>query len=249
MKKIKLNALIVDDELADRDLLYYMLKRNPGIDQINVASNVEDALYKLIDSSPDIVFLDIMMPDKSGLDLIELLQKRNIESTIVIASAYKDLAIEAIKNQIYDFILKPINENDLKHIIEKHRLKKNTNFNEKIDKVLENIENEVKIRISTQTSHILVAPDDILYCNADGSYTEIHLTNGNVEIANTYLAKVEKILEDFNFFRISRSTLINLDKLWKVNRNENSCILNAREGIEVKIKGSAKQMKLLCELI
>ncbi|MGQ8337627.1 LytR/AlgR family response regulator transcription factor [Sunxiuqinia sp. A32] len=247
MKKLRLKALVVDDEKADRDLLCYLLKSNSGIGEIHEAGNVEDALFKFIDISPDIVFLDIVMPGKSGLDFIELIKKRNLATNIIIVSAYKDSAIEAIRSQVYDFILKPINEKDLSSLIEKYRVHKNMNINEKLDKVLNNIDNGLKLKISSKNSHILIDPNDILYCAAEGSYTDIHLTNGSIELANTYLAKVEKMLEDFRFFRIGRSTLINLDKLWKVNRNDNSCVLSALEK-NVKLRGSAKQIKLLCEM-
>ena len=247
MKKEKLKALIVEDEKPDRDLLSYLLKSNSGVKEVHEAENVEDGLFKFIDLNPDIVFLDIMMPGKSGFDFVELIKKRNLETNIVIISAYPDAAVRAIKNQVFDFLLKPVDEKELYRLINKYRARKNINISEKLDKVLENIENPLKLKISSKNSHILIEPGDIVYCTAEGSYTDIHLSNGNVELANVYLAKIEKLLTEYRFFRIGRSALINLDKLWKVSRNDNSCTLLVNNK-EIKLKGSAKQIKILCEM-
>ena len=247
MKKIKLKALIVEDKKPDRDLLIRLLKSNPGITEVHHAENTEYGLFKFIDVNPNVVFLDIVMPEKSGIDFIELIRKRNLETNIVVISAYPDAAIEAIKNQVYDFLLKPVDEKKLYPLIEKYRVKKELNINEKLNKVLKDIEHPFKLKILSKNSYVLIDPNDIIYCSAEGAYTDIHLTNGNVELANAYLSKIEKFLQDYRFFRIGRSALINLDKLWKVNRNDHSCVLLANMK-EIKLKGSAKQIKALCEM-
>lgn len=247
MKKEKLKALVVEDEKPDRDLLNYLLKSNPGIKEVHEAENVEDGLFKFIDLNPDVVFLDIMMPGKTGFDFIELIKKRNLETNIVIISAYPDAAVKAIRNQVYDFLLKPIDEKVLNRLIDKYRVQKNINISEKLDRVLENIDHPLKLKISSKNSHILIEPQDIIYCTAEGPYTDIHLSNGNVELANVNLAKIEKLLTDYRFFRIGRSALINLNKLWKVSRNDNTCTLQVNKA-EIKLKGSTKQIKILCEM-
>ncbi len=247
MKKIKLKALIVEDEKPDRDLLNYLLKSNSGIKEVHEAKNAEDGLYKFIDVNPDIVLLDIIMPGKSGIDFIELIRKRNLETNIIIISAYPDAAIKAIKNQVFDFLLKPVNEKELHKLVEKYRVKKDLNINEKLDKVLVDLDNPLKLKISSINSHILIDPSDIIYCAAEGAYTDIHLSNGNVEIANTYISKIEKLLKEYRFFRIGRSALINMDKLWKVSRSDNSCTLLANNK-EIKLRGAAKQIKILCKM-
>ena len=247
MTENKLTALIVDDEKDARDVLRYMLKAYKEIDVIDEAENTESALYKFLDLRPDIVFLDLIMPGKNGMDFIELIKKQKIDTNIVIASAYRDMAIDAIKNEVYDFLLKPIGSRKLKSVITKIQKKKADSLNVGLDNILKNIKQDTKLKLSSTNSHILIAPDDILYCAAEGSYTNIHLDNGKIELANTYLGKMEEILNDHNFFRIGRSTLINLDKLWRANRSDNSCILLANKK-EVKLYGSKKQIKELCKI-
>ena len=246
MKKMKLRALVVDDEKSDRDLLSYLLKSHPGIEEVHVANSAEEGLFQFIDINPDIVFLDIVMPGKSGIDFINLIKKRNLETNLIITSAHREAAIEAIKKQVFDFILKPINEQKLFELIDKYQDQKHENINQKLDKVLNNIDSSFKIKISSRNSHLVVEPAKIVYCTAEGAYTDIHLSNGTIELANANLSKIETLLQDFRFFRIGRSTLINLDYLWKVNRSENTCTLLANDN-EVKLRGSAKLIKALCQ--
>ena len=247
MTNIKLTALIVDDEQDARDLLKYMLRNYNEIEVIAEAETTESALFKFMESRPDIVFLDLVMPGKNGMEFIELIRKQKLDTNIIICSAYKDMAIEAIKNEVYDFLLKPIGPRKLRNIINKILLKTNTNPNVKFDNVLSSIKQETILKLSSTNSHILIDPDDILYCVAEGSYTHIHLDDGKIELANTYLGKIEEILSGYNFFRIGRSHMINLDKLWRANKSDNSCILIANKK-EVKLYGSKTQIKELCKM-
>ncbi len=248
MRDKKLTALIVDDEKEDRDILTYMLKEHKEVTIIDQAESTESALFKFLELKPDIVFLDLVMPGKNGMELISLLKKQKIETDIVIVSAYRDMAIDAIKNEVYDFLLKPIGPRKLHKVIaniEKRRDKAN---NTHLDNLLDNFKHETKLRLSSTNSHILVDPNDILYCEAEGTYTRIHLENGNVELANTYLGKIEDFLiKNNNFFRISRRHLINIDKLWRANKADNSCILIANNE-ELKLYGSKKQIRELCKI-
>ncbi len=247
MKKSKLKALIVDDEEGARELLRYHLSKNTAISMIEEATTVEEALFMYLDFMPDIIFLDVVMPGRNGLDFIELLNKREIKSNVILVSGHKESAITAIKNNVYDFILKPIDVNKINKVIEKYRIKKTTSIEKKLDRVLKNVDEQVRIKISSTYNHTLISPEDILYCEAEGSYTNIHLDNGTREVANSYLGKIEKLLSDIHFFRISRSLLINIDKLSQVNKGDNSCILTTNEK-EVKLYGSKKQIKILCEM-
>lgn len=247
MRKGKLKALIVDDQLEARELLRFHLTKNPGISAIEEAPTVEDALFKYFEFMPDIIFLDIIMPGRDGVDLIQLLKKNEIKSNIVIVSGMEDAAINAIKNNIYDFILKPITSDKINKVIEKYRSKKDLNIYRKFEKVLEDVEQNARIRISSTYNHTLISPSEILYCEADGSYTKIYLDDGTVEVANGYLGQFERTLGSMNFFRIKRSLLVNLKKLKKVNISDKSCTLTSN-GKEIKLYGSKKLIKILCEM-
>lgn len=243
----KFRALIVDDEKEARDVLKYLLQRHPEIEVVDEAENCESALFKFIEKRPEIVFLDLVMPGKNGTDFISLIRKEKLDTNIVIVSSYRNMAIDAIKNDVYDFLLKPVNAAKLETIITTIKNRKSAIPNAELDALLTTIKNDPKLKLSSINSHIVIDPKEILYCEAEGSYTHIHLDNGTIELANTYLGKMEEILGNYDFFRIGRALLINLDKLKSVSRYDNSCVLNGNKK-EVKLYGSKKQIKELCKI-
>jgi len=247
MKSNNLKVLIVDDEQDARDILKYYLQEIPNIGSIEEASNTDEALFKYIDFNPDLLFLDIMMPGRNGDELIELLKRKEPGCHIIIVSAYRDKAIMAIQNNIYDFILKPVDPQILSEKVEKLQYKLESSIEEKFKKVLSTVDQGIKLKISSSNNHILIDPGDILYCEADGSYSYLVMNNGNKQLANTYLGKLEKILSAHRFYRISRSILINLDKLSHVNKNNSTCKLIGTD-FEITVSGSKKQIKILCEM-
>lgn len=247
MKKNNLKVLVVEEEQDARDLLKSHLNQVPDVGLIEEASNTEEALIKFININPDIIFLDILTTGKKGDELIELLKRKEPNCHIIIVSAHKESALTAIHNNVYDFILKPIDFDILIEIIEKYHSMIQSSIEEKFRKVLNLVDQGTKLKISSTNSHILIDPNEILYCEADGSYSYLIMKNGAKEIANTYLGKLEKILSEQRFFRISRSVLINLEKLSHVNKSDNTCTLIG-DKFEVTLSGSKKQIRVLCEM-
>jgi DNA-binding LytR/AlgR family response regulator len=243
-----LTVLIVDDEKDSRDLLKLMLKDFGGVEVINEAENTESALFKFLGHKPDLVLLDLVMPGKSGIEFVELLKKQKIETDIVIVSAHSNMAIDAIKNEVYDFLLKPVSHSQLKNVINKVKKKKAESSTRKLDNILNNVKSETKLMLSSATSHLMIDPNEILYCEAKNSLTKIHLEDGSMELSNSSLGKLEEVLANYNFFRIGRSTLINLDKLWRATRTDNSCTLLANKKKEVKLYGGKYRIRELCEM-
>lgn len=247
MKNMKVNALIVEDDKESRDLLHLYLKQHGGFSEIIEAYSAEDALFKLMETSPDIVFLDIQLPGKSGIDFLGLLSKQPIKTHFVIVSSSRNFAVDAIKFDVFDYLLKPVSKVELFNIIDRFRLKIITNPETKLKDVLKGLDDGVKIKFNSRNSYIIVEPKDIVYCQADGSYTDIYLSNGKKELASTYLAKVEEVLLRFNFTRISRSTLINVKWLRSVNRNNDTCTLLV-DGKEFVVQGTKPHIKALCNM-
>jgi DNA-binding LytR/AlgR family response regulator len=243
----KLSVLIVDDEQDARDVLRYFLQEIPSVERIEEASNSEETLFKYIETNPDIVFMDIVMPGRDGAELIELLKGKDPNCNIIIVSSYKDSAIMAIQNGIYDFLLKPIDFNILQEKVEKFQAQIQASIENKIQKALNNVDKVTKLKIASTYNHILIDPSEILYIEADGPYSVMTMQNGTKELANTYLGRLENILSEQRFFRLSRSILINLDKLSQVNKIDNTCTLLGTN-VEVCLSGSKKQIKILCEM-
>ena len=206
----KFKILVVDDEPEACLLLKSLLVEIDTVELVGCASNAEEALYLLVEHYPNLVLLDINLPGKSGIDLIHLIRKSNIDIPVVLVSAFKEYAIKAIRCQVYDFLLKPISRHDLKNVVEKYRRLNKKDLPGKLMELLNSIKEEVKIRINSQHSYILINPAEIVFCAAEEGYTTIYLTNGKTEIANTALKQIELKVKNYNFFRLGRSTLIKL---------------------------------------
>ncbi|WP_107822224.1 LytTR family DNA-binding domain-containing protein [Mangrovibacterium marinum] len=243
----KLTILIVDSEQDDRDILRNFLLEVPIVGRVEEASTTEEALFKFIATNPDIVLLDNLMPGRDGTELIQLFKGKAPNCLTIITSSRKDSAIIAIQNGIYDFILKPADLCHLQERIELFHKQQQASIDKKIQQALSSLEQNPKLRISTTNNHILINPDDIVYIEADGAYSTMYLQNGSKEVANTYLGKLEKILSKEQFFRLSRSTIINLHKLSQVNRVANTCTV-VGTNFEVSLSGSRRQIKILCEM-
>lgn len=242
-----LKVLIVYDEEPSRRLLRHHLKKMPEVRVIEESPSVENALFKIMEFAPDILFLDIVMPGRNGTELMELLRDKEMNCHVVVVSGAEESAILAIKNSVYDFLLKPFLKEDLETVMRRYLNKRMNSRGRKLDHILEQMDDYLKIRLSTSNDYLLLNPSDVAYCEAGGSYTIICLNSGAKEIANNYLGMIERKLSGKRFFRISRSHLINLDKLLKVSRNDHSCTL-AFGDKKVKLKVSLKQLKALSEL-
>ncbi|MCF8367718.1 MAG: LytTR family transcriptional regulator [Bacteroidales bacterium] len=140
-------------------------------------------------------------------------------------------------------MLKPVDKADLLSTI--NRIKEQsqqTNFNNKVDLLLNNLNNKNRIKLNTREGYILIDPNEIIFCRADGSYTEIHQTTSSTEVSTFNLGKIADYLTAKNFFRISRSAIINLNFLKEVNRKKKTCTL-LFDGKEMVFDIPKKQIK------
>lgn len=237
MGKKKLRSIIIDDEQESRELIDNLLH---GIEQVEVVatcSNVDDALTLILNLKPDILFLDIQMPGKTGFDLLNELKDFDITPYIIFVTAFDQYAIKAIQHSAFDYILKPVNKNNLQKSINRLSTQQtNMEFRKKIENFISGKHIHNKLKFNLRTGYILVNPNELLYCKADGNYTDLFLSNGKTETTTINLGKLYSMLPENIFFRISRSTIINLIFLNKVDRKNNLCILmNDKETIKLHI--------------
>lgn len=220
-------VLIADDEPEARLLLKSLLKEIRYVQVVGEANHAEEALYQLIEHYPDLILMDINMPGKSGMELIRLIRKRNVNVPVVFVSAFKEFAVQSIKNEVYDFLLKPVDRKELKEVIEKYRRRNDRDLPRRLMEVLENIREDSKIRINSRYSYILIDPSEIVFCETDGGYTAIYLANGKEEVASATLSQIESMVEKWNFFKLSRSILINIDYIRQVDKSNDKCLLKS----------------------
>ncbi|MEI6694516.1 MAG: LytTR family DNA-binding domain-containing protein [Bacteroidota bacterium] len=209
-----IKAIIIDDEKKSREVLMGLIDRYcPDVFVLIQADGCLDGIEKVKEYNPDIVFLDIQMPDGSGFNFLEAFDDFKFE--VIFTTAHDQYAIKAIKYSALDYLLKPINPDDLKEAIEKFLQKQDKGqINKNIKVLLENMKltgtASKKIILSTSEGIHILSTDEIIRCESDDYYTKFFLTNGNPILISKTLKQNEAMLSDFNFIRPHKSHLVNI---------------------------------------
>lgn len=241
-----LKILIVDDEPEARELLGLMIRDREDLEIAGLAGSVDEAIGMLKEHKPDLTLLDIQMPEKDGFQFIEEMNKIGILSGIIFVTAFENYAIRAIRSAAFDYILKPVKLNELIDSIDRFKGKQADDRQREITELLSKLNNtkSSKVKLNTRTGYFLIDPGEVCFCKADGNYTQIRLISGNTEITALNLGGVERKFGNGDFFRISRSYLINLNFLKQVDRKSSTCNLECKEGL-IKIKVPSQNIRLL----
>jgi DNA-binding LytR/AlgR family response regulator len=241
-----LKVVLVDDEPEARELLSYMLAGYKGVKVVGTAGNVDEALILVQKERPHLVLLDIQMPEKDGFHFIEQVQHSGADPGIIFVTAYEHYAIQAIRNSVFDYILKPVHQEELEEAIERFREQGSKDREQDFQKLVEALQNRssTRIKLNTRSGYVLIDPAEIVYCKADGNYTHIQLTRGNCELITQNLGAIEEILDGNSFFRASRSYLLNLRFISKVDRKSSNCLLEY-PGASCSVKIPAQKIRLL----
>jgi len=231
-----IRAVIVDDEpKAIQGLSWELTNFSKDIEIIKTFSDPEEAIPYLNDNTPDCLFLDIQMPTMDGFQFLGKLS--NTDFAVVITTAYDEYAIKALKHEAIDYLLKPIDSDDLQDTIKKikkynSRLMNSSkveevllSFNEKFDKR--------KITINTDGKLIFLDIDDILFVESDGNYSTIVTAKQQNIVITKKLKEVNAILPEHYFFRIHNSFIINLNKIKEFIKNEGYVIMESNHKIPV----------------
>ncbi len=247
---MSIRAIIVDDELGPRESLSKMIEKNcTNIEIVAKADSMLNAFEAINKHKPDLVFLDIQMPNGNGFDLLEKFEKIDFE--IIFTTAYDNYAIKAIKFSAVDYILKPIDLEELILAVKRYEEKKGKKptFDKQIKTLLSNIrpENKVKkVGIPEGDGLIFINLSDIVYCNSDGNYTFFILTSGKKIIASRTLGEYEEMFGDENFFRVHRSHLINLQHVKRYIKGEGGyVVMSDNSQVEVSRRNKAEFLEKL----
>jgi len=228
----KLDAIIVDDEKLNRDILEVLVDKHcPEVNIIGKASSAQSARKILNDHNVDIMFLDIAMPRENGFDLLESINEKSF--SVVFITAYNHFAIRAIRANALDYILKPIDVEELKESVHKalqiQQRKKVNNliykgYNDNLDSLIREVNDEEELirRISLphKNGYSIYDLDDILYIEASNNYSIFYLKNAEEIIVAKTLKEYDEVLADSNFIRIHKSYLINLNGVLRFHRDD-----------------------------
>ncbi len=213
-----LSALIVDDEKNNRDSLKKLLNEYcPTVKVMGEASSVDDALNVLSKHRPQLLFLDVEMPNGTGFDLLRQIDK--IDFKVIFVTAHAHYAIKAIKFSAVDYLLKPVDTDDLIEAVRKASEEKQVNYHLHYKGLLDNLNSSTgkKLAIPIKDGFAFLAPEDIIRLQADGTYTHI-FTNCEKYTGTKNIKEYEMLLADQNFFRSHNSHLINLKHVKKFSR-------------------------------
>jgi len=241
-----LKILVVDDEPEARELLKFMLQESDGVSVIGTAGDVDEAIHLMKIGRPHLVLLDIQMPGKDGFQFIEQIQGMNHEPGVIFVTAYEHYAIQAIRNSVFDYILKPVHQEELDRAILRFRTQGKKVQKPDLHELIETLRNNgpPRIKLNTRAGYMLIDPVEVVYCEADGNYTHIQLSSGARETTTQNLGQIEELLEGSTFFRAGRSYLLNLKYLTRVDRKNSNCILDY-PGDSCSIKIPAQKVKML----
>lgn len=250
-------TILIDDYQEAIDNLKSLLSSFNEIEIIGEACNVKDGLHKIICTKPDLLFLDIEMPDQSGFDLINELIKTDIQlPKIIFTTAHNHYAIEALRNNALDFLLKPIDPLELTIAIERYKkATRSTDEKQKLELLThQNIKNK-RILLPTITGLKQIPLNNVIYFQKENDITEnvkIHYSSSNIETipGNLSLKQITDLLPKDDFSQIDRRTIINLDYLTEIETKTRICILNkCNEVHELPIsRGRLKMFRDSCKM-
>jgi len=206
----KINALIIDNEKASRKKIRkYIEEKFPIIHITDEAHSVESGIKSIAVHNPDLLFMDLHLPDGIGFDILTKWESRNFE--VIFITANEHYGIDAIKHHVLDYILKPINQKEFDLAIEKY-LEKNAK-SKTVDQMFGNFLNKrqhLQIALPTITGFKVVNAKEIVRLESDGGYTKIYFNDGRMILTSKYLKEYEKVLSRENFCRIHHSHIINV---------------------------------------
>jgi two-component system LytT family response regulator len=241
-----LNAIIVDDEPYCCEILAAMLETEcPQVNVVSACNNAETAIAAIEKHSPEIVFLDVEMPRMNGFEMLEKLPSINFH--IIFTTSYDQYALKAIRFSALDYLLKPVDREELKRAVQKAGDRVQVPIPQQLQLLLEKIKQPSqsinKIALPTIEGLQMIAIDSIIYCESDDNYTRIYLKNKKKLLVTRSLKELEEMLESYSFLRIHRSYLANLNETEKYIKGEGGYLIMS-DGSHVDVSKNRKELLL-----
>jgi two-component system LytT family response regulator len=225
----KLKAIIIDDEVSSRNSLRQKLAAHcPEIDTVAECENAEIAIKTIEATEPDVIFLDVEMPRMNGFTMLQQLSKRNFE--VIFTTAYDHYAVRAIRFSALDYLVKPVEVEELKAAVEMVKQKRNKPAgNERLETLLYNLVHEKKLdfrlAIPSQDGLQFIAVSDIIYLQAESNYTFVYVENAPKITVSKTLKDFEELLPQSAFLRIHHSYIINKNRVLKYIKGEGGQVI------------------------
>lgn len=243
-----MKAILVDDETDGIRTLQKMLATHcPQVEVAASFSSAVTAAREIPRYAPDLLFLDIQMPGKTGLDLLAELSPKDFE--VIFVTAYNEYMLQALQFSAVDYLLKPVDEDRLIEAVQRAEIKlKEGKKGIQPDTLLYNIEkagNPIDMRLCLPTfkGFIILKLPEVLYCEAERSYTVFVLEDGKTITVSKPLAEYESLLKDAGFFRVHKSFLVNLIHVREYHRGEGGFVIMSNKA-EIEVSRRKKDLFL-----
>ncbi len=247
-----IRTIIVEDEFHPRQtLLQKLTEHHPEIEVVKTCEDAENALIEILRHQPQLLFLDIHLPNKNGLWLADQLNQMACETFappgIIFTTAYNDseYLLNAIRLSAIDYLIKPILLDNLSLAIE--RFKKKVGTVSTVRALIETIQNEKMFRFKNVSGLLLVKSDDIVYVEGDGNYARMALVNGEFEEIFERLGEIEQALPKDSFIRAGKSIIVNKKYIRRINARK-SLVQMVTSEATFEVEVSAGALKLLKNL-
>ena len=244
-----MKAILVDDEPDGIRALKKMLELHcPNVEVAATCSNAIAAKHQIKELQPDVVFLDIQMPGKSGLELLTELPAKGFE--IIFVTAHNEYMLQALQYSAADYLLKPVDEDRLIEAVQRVESRLEAGKREGMtETLLHNLSktgnpSEMRLCLPTLKGFIVLKLDEIIYCEAERSYTVFHLEKNKTVIVSKPLLDYENLLKDTSFLRIHKSFLINLHHVREYQRGEGGMVIMSDDA-EIEVSRRKKDQFLL----
>jgi two-component system LytT family response regulator len=248
-----IKTVIIDDEVKARETIKSMLNTYcPDVEVIVTASSVKEGIKVLEKSTPDLVFLDIKMGDGTGFDLLR--QLKDIKFFLVFITAFEEFAIRAIKFSALDYILKPLDPDELVSAVDKARQAiEKENVSTRIEALFDNLDllnaKSKKIVLKTTSSVHIVNITDIVRCESEKNYTHFYTTDSEQITVSKTLKEYNEMLGDYSFYRVHQSHLVNLAHVKRYEKQEGgSLIMDDDSIVPVSFRKKEDLMKVFKRL-
>ncbi|MEM7372434.1 MAG: response regulator [Bacteroidota bacterium] len=239
-----IQTIIIDDEADARESLSMALKTYCSeIHVLAECSSAIEGLQRIQEHKPELVFLDIQMPHMTGFEMLQQLE--TIDFSTIFVTAYDTYAIKAIKFSAFDYLLKPLDIDDLQESVQRLVEEKKEEADPRYKHLFNNLNPKSpqpfeRLAISTSEGMEFIQVEDIIYCQASGNYTVVHLPNKQHLLVSKTLKDFELLLEDKGFCRVHHASLINLKHIQKYIKGEGGYVL-LNDGHSVDISRRRKE--------
>jgi two-component system, LytTR family, response regulator len=239
-----IKAIIIDDEKNGAEVLQLLIQQNcEAVEIIAIEYSAEAGIMSILNLKPDLVFLDIEMPTATGFDVIEATKENDYE--IIFTTAYEHYAIKALKANAVDYLLKPIDVEELINAVNTAKMKitdkQKNNYGQQLELLLKKMAfTAKKIAIPTGEGIMLVATEDIIQMESDSNYTNVFLKDGRKILISKTLKCMEEQLKNQHFLRVHSAHLININEIERYIRGDGGQLI-LKNNLSIPVSRAHKQ--------